>query len=246
MNKGILIIGNPGKGKHYCEGVEKDLLNYRKYFSSITGGAWEDDEIKTLLCPTVTEMNRAVNVLDEMDYSVIVFSGHGYSNINGETIIELSDDGDEYSENILKATNRTVIIDCCRKLWLPPTILEKRADFMNLYESARYSSLRELARLKYEDYIKNSNGMPVVMYSCSLGECANDNSELGGDYSYQLLKAGKRFAGNAGEDALDVVEAHYIAKTELEKLNHTQHPRICRARSGNYYPFAIKLNNVEG
>lgn len=245
MNKGILIIGNPGKGKHYCEGVEKDLLNYRKYFSSITGGAWEDDEIKTLLCPTVTEMNKSINILNDMDYSIIIFSGHGYSNINGETIIELSNDGDEYSENILKSTMRTVIIDCCRKLWIP-TRLEKRADFMNLYESTGHSRLRELARIKYEDYIKNSNGMPVVMYSCSSGECANDNSELGGDYSYQLLKAGNRFVGNTSEDVLDVVEAHYIAKTELEKMNHTQHPRICRARSGNYYPFAIKLNDMKG
>lgn len=104
----------------------------------------------------------------------------------------------------------------------------------------------QLAHIKYENYIRNSNGMPVVMYSCSLGECANDNSELDDDYSYQLIKVGKRFAMKAGEDVLDVVEAHYIAKAELEKLNHTQHLRIYRVRSGSYYPFAIKLNNVEG
>ena len=240
MNKGILIIGNPGEGKNYCEGVEKDLKSYSNYFQSVRGGAWENDEIRILFQPSIKEMNREVEKLDSMEYSMVVFSGHGYSNLKNETVLELSTRGDEYKDSQLIKNNRTVIIDCCRKLWVPESA-GRRIFALDMSESTAIN-IREIARMKYEDSIRNSNGMPVVMYSCSLNEYAQDDSELGGDYSYQLLRAAQTWRKDSDYyDVLDVVQAHDRAKTQLEYMRSSQHPRIKKSREGSYYPFAIDL-----
>ena len=84
--------------------------------------------------------------------------------------------------------------------------------------------------------------MAVAMYSCSLDEYSYDNSELGGNYSYQLLENAKLWKKESDyNNVLDVAQAHHEAKKHLEYLSDRQHPRIIKARSGNYYPFAVDV-----
>ena len=50
MIRRALIIGNPGTpGKeNYCQGVIKDVGNYKAYLKSPLGGMWSDEEINIL------------------------------------------------------------------------------------------------------------------------------------------------------------------------------------------------------
>lgn len=81
MKRKMLIIANPGErdAENYCEGVNQDVPRYHRFFTSIQGGAWKTDEIKTLIRPEPREVDLALSELKSADYSMVIFCGHGYS-----------------------------------------------------------------------------------------------------------------------------------------------------------------------
>ena len=97
----MLIIANPGErdAENYCEGVNQDVTRYQCFFTSIQGGAWKSDEIKTLICPEPWEVALALSELKSAEYSMVIFCGHGYSRKNGTTMVELYKDCDYDSNN---------------------------------------------------------------------------------------------------------------------------------------------------
>lgn len=91
MKKEILLIGNPGNKAYgnLCEGVYLDLQNYKNFFMSKAGGEWNNDEIVTMISPDTNQVGKELIKMNRlMDYSIVVFSGHGYY-LNGQTFIEL-------------------------------------------------------------------------------------------------------------------------------------------------------------
>lgn len=139
MNRRLVLICNPGKPQNdnYIPQVINVLKRYRLYFQSPEGGLWTDDEIHTL------PLNKDIvhdslwmhNVIEEInfpniDYSMIVFVGHGGVD-KGQEKIQLSS-GLLYNINYLlygdltpeQSSNikRTVIIDACRSFAQPISI----------------------------------------------------------------------------------------------------------------------------
>ena len=95
MNRKVLIISNPGKGENYCEGVNKDVENYKAFFTSALGGGWYMNEIKHLHCPNQYSVTAELDLMKDVDYSIVIFCGHGYYSSNfDETIVELQDNID--------------------------------------------------------------------------------------------------------------------------------------------------------
>lgn len=122
MKRKMLIIANPGEldAENYCEGVNQDVTRYHRFFTSIQGGAWKPDEIKTLIRPEPREVDLALSELKSADYSMVIFCGHGYSRKNGTTMVELYKDCDYDSNNFKQgAARHTVILDCCRVVYEP-------------------------------------------------------------------------------------------------------------------------------
>lgn len=101
MKRKMLIIANPGErdAENYCEGVNQDVTRYHRFFTSIQGGAWKTDEIKTLIRPNPWEVDLALSELRQAEYSMVIFCGHGYSRKNGTTMVELYKDCDYDSSN---------------------------------------------------------------------------------------------------------------------------------------------------
>lgn len=243
MMRGVLLLGNPGNpndADEYCEGVLKDMEAYSAFFQSFQGGAWNDYEIKTILYPTKDEIKTALKRLSVCEYSIIVFSGHGY--VDGrETMLVLSDDGSEViSEYDLRQLNRTVILDCCRE----PIEVDKQRMVKkgsSLIMDSWNGVNREVARSMYENAIRDCGSQSVVLYGCSIGECAGDISDVGGLYSSELLEVGKRWHGG---DILSLASAQKIVKSKLQMLPDViQTPSIYKSRrlSGSTYPFALSL-----
>lgn len=238
MNRKVLIISNPGEigADNYCEGVKKDVLNYTNFFKDTYGGAWFDSEIISLERPTKQKLDSYLAQIDAADYSIIVFTGHGYMN-DYDTIIELKD-GEEYNTKYLAKSGRTLILDCCRKKYnpMPDTVL---AEFANKLQKRSMDD----ARKYYEEEILKCGKQRLVLYSCDEDECSNDDSRNGGYYSYNLLKIARNWYENRGYTSfpmtLTMVQAHEQTKNYLKGIIDNQTPQIEKPREEPYYPLAI-------
>lgn len=246
MNRRALIISNPGEtgAKNYCEGVLKDVDNYKRFLASPLGGYWAANVIEHLDRRTVKEVKAALLNIKSADYSLIVFCGHGeYSDETESTILELKKGEDLDSSDLRGVTGRqTLILDCCRVRAKTP-LLEDR-----LFEAALAKSVQldgERCRRLYNNQINLCRPGNIVLNACSIDEEAGDDSEKGGYYSYNLIKFARKWAKELTSDASDYAilsapEAHELCKSIVTtKSNGTQHPQIEKQRSGPYFPFAI-------
>ncbi|BAL83429.1 hypothetical protein SELR_17210 [Selenomonas ruminantium subsp. lactilytica TAM6421] len=242
MKRKILILLNPGDcndKEHYCAGVYKDRDNYINFFKSNKGGAWEDDEIIVRDRVNYCTVKSDLQLLDKMDYSMVIFSGHGYTDVNRKTVLELSPQDECYAE-VLIHPKRTVILDCCRKIYYPET-LERKATLDSLLLTENMSLVTHYeARMIYEREIARSDKSPIILYSCDLDECSNDISSRGGLYSRSLIEVGCQWNGPG---TLSVVNAHYKAIDAFNQERYEQHPQISKPRllHSSYYPFALDL-----
>jgi 4-hydroxy-3-methylbut-2-enyl diphosphate reductase IspH len=91
MNRKVLLISNPGESgaDNYCEGVNKDVENYKQFLLSSEGGAWYSNEIVHLERPFVYQVEEELEKIKFTDYSMVIFCGHGYVNHSSDTILEL-------------------------------------------------------------------------------------------------------------------------------------------------------------
>lgn len=245
MKKKILIISNPGDlgAENYCEGVQRDVENYKTYFTSPGGGNWYLSEIECLEKPDKITVREKLRTMKDLDFSIVIFTGHGYSN-EGKTYIELrsaSDSENDLCVEELKETKqkRIIIVDCCRKEWKP--ISELNESYMAHIEKSftRVSDTREI----YENRIKRLDVMNIVMYSCDLGETSGDDSRKGGYYTSSLLKVCAEYIeknSNVIDSCyLSAAEAHEKVKIYVTKLKADQKPQIEKPRSREYLPFAV-------
>lgn len=244
MTKKVLIISNPGTiGSNYCEGVNKDVKNYKDFFMAPIGGNWNSYEIECLQQPTAIEVRRKLKDMKGLDYSIIVFTGHGYS-YDGDTYVELrpgvddNDDSNDLCANEFRQPDqrRIVILDCCRK---ELALINERQIFHSivLEKAYPYPNTRE----RYEEQVRKTAVMNIFMYSCDLNETSGDDSRKGGYYSSALLRACDNFAaGHRYQDGcLSAVAAHEYAVPRVKAMKSDQNPQIEKPRSGEYLPLAI-------
>ena len=93
MNRKLVIIGNTGPKGHYVDSVNYDITNYKDYFASGNGGAW--DEYYEMYVPEVNTFSwndldcymKLCEHREHVDLWVIVFTGHGWGKAN-DTFLE--------------------------------------------------------------------------------------------------------------------------------------------------------------
>ncbi len=244
-----LIIANPGeKGdEHYCEGVNIDCSEYKSFLFSPLGGNWYEDEIETFYKPKKFYVKLAIEELMKYDYSMVIYSGHGYySAPDDSTIIELNKSETLNSEAFISVTKKqTVILDCCRKV--------ERIPVFESAEIIRKAVGIELdpseCRKYYDKVIDNCDEDTIILNACGINEKAMDDSERGGLYSYNLINTARAWfqsKSKAGIDTtnnfsiLTAVEAHDKAAIRVrERSRSRQNPQVMKPRSGPYFPFAV-------
>ncbi|HEX4113782.1 MAG TPA: caspase family protein [Stellaceae bacterium] len=241
-----LIIGNPGEdgADNYCAGVLKDFAFYPQFLASALGGAWEPDEITVLHRPSTLKASIALLELASADYSITIFSGHGYTNSeDGAFMLELKD-GHEIDARELRAygaPKRTVILDCCRQV--ARVVVKEERLFKALAKKAELDP--EQCRSFYERRLDECARGLVVQYACAPGEVSNDSSAVGGYYSSSLLLGAREWADANSSDLsttahfFSVVNAHKTADELVKQLTDGQNPQIDKPRSGPYFPFGV-------
>ena len=247
MKKQALIISNPGEvgAQNYCHGVAVDVANYFSFLTSSLGGSWYESEIKQLIRPTKIEMANAISNHSTIDYSLIIFCGHGYFSLNKDsTILELKKN-EEFDSNDLRqgAKKKTIILDCCRQV-----VNDISPDKALLTKFARTDTKLNKAycRMYFENTINSCSNGIVLGYGCSKNETAGDNQTRGGYYSYSLLKSASNWFETNKISPLDdfsclsIVSAHDESIKTVKALSgNAQNPEIEKPRSGPYFPFAI-------
>jgi hypothetical protein len=240
-----LIISNPGEvgDEHYCAGVNKDVTHYQEFLKADYGGFWYDGEIDRLPRPTASEVRLALTKLRYVDYSLVIFSGHGYySSLYRSTILELKKGEQIDSAELRNASSKqTIILDCCRKVY-PPVRIEEH--LLKAY-AAKPRRDAERCRRLYDEQIVRCGSSMVIAYSCATGEGAGDDSQTGGIYSFNLLYGCRRWAEDSTvgfpveAQTLSIVAAHNLTASVVTRLRAQQHPEIERDRSGAYFPFCV-------
>ncbi|MCA8277342.1 caspase family protein [Burkholderia sp. AU30280] len=238
LQRKALVIGCPDKE---IPGVWDDMKNYPAFFKSSAGGGWLANEIIILESPTVATVKSEIQKLREVDYSVVVFAGHGrYSPSAGTGMLTLSP-GVEMDEFELKqgAARRTVIIDACRVLPRQIILDEARA---SLEKFALAQDIQASRRIFNTHLEKCSPGI-AIMYGCAIGEGAGEERGKGGYYSAALINEGKKWGesslGLGG--VLTVSEAHDSAARWVQR--HTgmeQNPHAGFPRTLPRFPFAVR------
>ena len=186
MKRKILLIGNPGiQGVNYTPAVFPVLQRYIDFFKSEVGGFWYDSEIVEVPqgCGPKSEVNwlnsQLIEFNSEIDYSIIVFVGHGGSYL-GEDKVQLSK-GEILPLSCLLAPQgfegrlrRMVIVDACRSL-----IGGSREQL--LLESRSFSGegglMGNYCRDYYDHIIEECQPHTELLQSTKYGEYASINPD---------------------------------------------------------------------
>lgn len=187
MNKRVLIIANDDPDI----GSDKDKESYHRFFTSLEGGAWLDSEIIELCAPSVQELDKCIstNGLCNMDYLIVVFSGHGsYKWGVGKTLLSMKGDREDmnfcvYDDAICRiAKKQLTILDACRCSGQVSSMGMLKEACMNCNTANIYG----LCRAAYEDQIENVPDGSLVLYACEKGMETHGEKGVGGDFSLAL------------------------------------------------------------
>ena len=84
MKRTLILIANTGTPDNPAYGARKDIDDYRSFFQSDEGGAWEENEILTFYSTDEDPLTKAFllgSILERKkngtEYFLIVFCGHG-------------------------------------------------------------------------------------------------------------------------------------------------------------------------
>lgn len=244
MKRKALIIGSPqkGSGANYLPGVEKDVENYYTYLLSALGGAWRPDEITILIDPDKTSVLIQRDRLRAVDYSFVVFAGHGsHPKAGGPTLVDLRRDV-SLSEDELKigAARHTLILDCCRKL-------ERDISMEALVaKSASFSEARSLSltncRLYFDQQVTKCSSGLVTLYACAVDETSNESGTTGGHYTSSLMRTATEWKGDMRSSlgSLSITEAHdHAAEIVARRSGGRQNPQKDSPRTTPHFPFAV-------
>ena len=248
MIRKALIIANPGKrgASNYCEGVNRDIDNYRDYLQSPCGGLWYDHEIKVLFQPSVAEVYAQILSSAGVDYLLTVFSGHAeYNKARDCTMLEIAPDVEvEHLSLAGGASRHTLILDCCRQVAEDQLLQTRMAKAISDSLKSQLSSSK--CRRLFDFKVAACPRGEVVLYGCSVGESAEDLASRGGIYSYSLLDAAERWIeqNNSGsyitEKYLSIVDCHESARAKvIRESAGQQNPDIKKPRSIPYFPFSV-------
>lgn len=263
MKRTLILIANTGTPDNPAYGARKDIDDYRNFFRSDEGGAWEENEIltfystdeepltKTFLLDTILECQK-----NGTEYFLIVFCGHGGATSKGESFFELSPD--EICElgtlkAILYPFKYTLIADSCRSIEL----LKEGGRMPAIHTFSQVvsdSPYRKLCRDCYNRIIaESSSSAYTICYAAALDETAQDLGRThGGWFSQTLLNTVSQRIPMLRQRVSDKGSfckyvklsacVSDIADAMAQKSGNNQHPQ-CECKGGvDELPFIVCPN----
>ena len=250
MKRKLLLLCNPGYEEcgNYVPQAIKIIEAYKQYFQSSVGGVWRDNEIDEMPKHLIGMgqnywLAEKVKEYDKLDYSLIVFVGHGGASDNSD-YIQLSGGKlfaikDLYiNENTIK---RTIIIDSCRSYIEP--------DIFNLLVET-FEKNTEDCRNVYNSIIKDAKPHYELLQSTQYGKLAN-TTLMGSVFSDALFNVLKKNISHWNIEALSNPEKQ-VVKTIQDILDpirtemsiYGQVPQYTNKSYSHFPIFAVKRESV--
>jgi hypothetical protein len=239
VTRAAILIGNSGgyRNLEHLKSVELDLQNYVNFLLSKAGGEWNQNEITVLYDPSSNELKQVIRKSNS-DYCFIVFSGHGYiSSYSKEDTICLKDIDLSIEELVTNSHKQTIIIDSCREM-------EKESDkklYAELQTETRMFSEGINTRILFDNAIESMPNGILLVFATQANNTAGAFSNLGGYFSYSLIKSGKDWWNNNYKGILRIDKAVEEAEKIMKlKFITNQSPAMAgQVRRLTFPPFAI-------
>lgn len=253
MKRKLILIFNDGGPGNYLPGVKIDKENYFNFLTSPEGGAWRNDEIMiyhnnctkgALECYIKTyKCDR-----NKPDYWLLIFCGHGYTNCNNKTILELSPGHECFIEDIKNSLDNSLclfIVDCCRvSIHRIAESHIKKANFFS-YQNQTDDYIEKCRKLYNDELEKVSQNRFNIIYSTSINQCAQEDDMNGGYYSHELLSISDerirqcKIRQRKSDSILYIQELHDDVRSKvIEKSDNIQIP-TCEGVSLGEIPFIV-------
>lgn len=240
MNRKALIVYCSETESGQLVGPKMDNENIREYLKSDVGGQWYDNEIISLENPSIGKVRRCIaNEFIGIDYSFIVFSGHGYiDESDNKDYLEVANGDIPLSMLIPSVVPRqTLIIDACRGYYSRINDSLQKS-FSNLYE---YFSGHPNTRIVFDSAVCQAEEGLTILYSASENQSSLD-TDKGGAYIYSLLSICKKWEEVVKKRNvyLDLKDAHdYACKYLKDNFNTIQRPTMNMEKRRTYFPIAV-------
>lgn len=230
ITRRAILIGCPGPVGNFLHGVKKDVENMRRFLQSNKGGAWEKDEILTLQNPSHHEVTAFIRDTIN-DYTLVYFSGHGFTGLNDSRMISLRDCAIPDFLLLNDSPRQLVIVDACRNYTAPG--LSGLPDFeehVDHFESGAYELFNE--------YIACSPKGKLIVHATQRGQYSYD-SPSGGYFTQALLQVATRMKTDQEYAACSVNSVLYHVPTVLRKNKNNQTPDVTYKSGDLSVPFAL-------
>ena len=236
ITRKAILISAPGTGKDFLRGSSFDTCNVSNFLMSPQGGCFLPEEI---VCFHEARIAQVFDYIQrtKVDYLIIYFTGHGYTNsFTGHRMLNFQDGK---IADIRLAVNPclrvTMIVDACRD-YLPQGI----SGFTNyIGDPCDYFDMPETREL-LDDYIAASPWGRVIVHATAKGTSALD-SPIGGYFTSTLLHVAKniRAANEITTAGVPTILSH--VRSIFEQRGVKQRPEIV-ARAGNFQvPFSFGI-----
>lgn len=245
MNKKILIVVDGAENI----GSVDDLNNYKNFFKSLGGGAWNEDEIfeiKNTNTRALFEKFEELSV-DELDYFILIFSGHGglYEETMRDTCLSLNAAGNEYvldSSVINRCRKQLTILDCCRS----GNVTHQELFSESVKAASVNWQLRSSVRNEYEQFISETRDGACVLYACERGDSTNGEDGQGGDFSCALLNKKGIFdwcsEGGIGKYSCVTIDKAFEYASVCLNMHGQQPVKNCESENLNKLPWLFLFN----
>lgn len=238
MNRRAILIG-ASPISDPIPGVYADLNTWHDFLCSNIGGAWDNSEIRVVdKHYTRQEIIAAVNSVKMVDYSLIVFAGHGETVIGNlpwsQTLLHLTDDESILERDLNPGTPRcTLVLDCCRK---SPEIIEEAISFTDKSAAFKAQKSSIAYRTLYDKYLMSAESGLVTIYSTEIGYGAADKYSFSQHMIYQAREWVKQNKG-----VLSLSEGVFLASESIKQINPQQTPEYQGGRRLRHFPLAVSI-----
>lgn len=232
-----LVEGSSG----YLKGVTPDIVNMKAHLKSLSGGAWEENEIIVFHNPTKADLKLAMTK-EQYDFVIVQYSGHGFEYTSKGTQLHINSVehiGLEDIHSWVLPPRGYYFIDCCRGV---EQLLKKAESFVAMDSISESVDLRPRYRKKYEDLVQACERGVSIIYSCSIEESADeDDKGRGGIFSLSYFNSAKSLSDVKFDEHHGIKFVFDVANAVMNKLYplNSQHPTMKPERRNKYFPFVI-------
>jgi hypothetical protein len=249
----IFIVGSPvNEDEAFQSGVKADVINYKRYFQSPIGGAFDPAHEITILKNPSWKRLKAHLMASTADFTIFIFTGHGFFATNTEKVVfNISAEDAVSAKTIIEhiqSPKKLIISDSCQ------SYMEGYHYFEGLGDTEQYmsfhSSVTKLrARHLFNSAIIASPKGTQLLLSCSRGQ-ESVLSPTGSFFSYALLTSSQSWSNiNSRDTILTALQAGKMT-TAFLKRNYsseltTQKPSCFVTKLKPNFPIGVKYSPLQ-